>query len=34
MPSHAWNCVPTAISGGVDIPGYPGRHLFLQMTSQ
>ena len=24
----AWKCVPTAISGGVDISEVPGYHLF------
>ena len=24
---HAWKCVPTAISGGVDISKAPGCHL-------
>ena len=27
VPCPAWKCVPTAISGGVDIPEVPGRHL-------
>ena len=30
----AWMCVPTAISGGVDINEVPGCHLFRQMSSQ
>ena len=32
--SHAWKCVPTAISGGVDISEVPGCHLLRQMSSQ
>ena len=32
--SRAWNCVPTAISGGVDISEVPGYHLFPQISSQ
>ena len=31
---HAWKCVPTAISGGVDISEVPGCHLLQQMSSQ
>ena len=31
---YAWNFVPTAISGGVDISEVPGCHLFQQMSSQ
>ena len=27
VPCRAWNCVPTAISGGVDISEVPGCHL-------
>ena len=27
-------CIPTAISGGVDISGVPGCHLLGQMSSQ
>ena len=27
MPCHAWKCVPTAISGGVDISEVPVCHL-------
>ena len=34
MPCHAWKCVPTAISGGVDISEVPGFHLIQQMGSQ
>ena len=30
----AWKCVPTAISGGVDISEVPGCHLLRQMSSQ
>ena len=33
-PSRAWKCVPTAISGGVDISEVPGCHLLRQMSSQ
>ena len=25
---RAWKCIPTAISGGVDISEVPGCHLF------
>ena len=28
LPCRAWKCVPTAISGGVDISEIPGCHLF------
>ena len=28
VPFCAWKCVPTAISGGVDISEVPGCHLF------
>ena len=31
---RAWKCVPTAISGGVDISEVPGCHLLRQMSSQ
>ena len=31
---HAWKCVPTAISSGVDISEVPGCHLLQQMSSQ
>ena len=34
VPCHAWKCVPTAISGGVDISEVPGCHLLRQMSSQ
>ena len=27
VPCRAWKCVPTAISGGVDISMVPGCHL-------
>ena len=27
VPCHTWKCVPTAISGGVDISEVPGYHL-------
>ena len=30
----AWRCVPTAISGGVDISEVAGCHLLRQMSSQ
>ena len=33
-PCRTWKCVPTAISGGVDISEVPGCHLLQQMTSQ
>ena len=29
-----WKCVPTAISGGVDIPDVPGCHLLHRVISQ
>ena len=31
---RAWKCVPTAISGGVDISEVPGCHLIRQISSQ
>ena len=34
VPCHAWKCVPTAISGGVDISEVPGCHLLRQIISQ
>ena len=34
VPSRAWKCVPTAISGGVDISEFPGCHLLRQLISQ
>ena len=33
VPRHAWNCVPTAISSGVDISEVPGCHLLQQVNS-
>ena len=32
VPCHAWKCVPTAISDGVDISEVPGCHLLQQMS--
>ena len=29
-----WKCIPTAVSGGVDISEIPGCHLLQQMSSQ
>ena len=34
VPCHAWKCVRTAISGGVDISKVPECCLFQQMSSQ
>ena len=34
MSCHTWRCVPTAISGGVDVLRVPGCHLLKQMSSQ
>ena len=34
VPCRTWKCVPTAISGGVDISKVPGCHLLRQMSSQ
>ena len=34
VPCRAWKCVPTAISGGVNISEVPGCHLLQQMSSQ
>ena len=34
VPCCTWKCVPTAISGGVDISEVPGCHLLRQMSSQ
>ena len=34
VPCRTWKCVPTAISGGVDISEVPGCHLLRQMSSQ
>ena len=31
---RAWKCIPTAISGGVDISEVPCCHLLWQMSSQ
>ena len=31
---HAWKCVPTFISSGVDIPEVPGCHALQKMSSQ
>ena len=33
MPCSAGKCVPTAISGGVDISEVPGCHLLWQMSA-
>ena len=34
LPCRAWKCLPTAVSGGVDVSEVPGRHSLLQMSSQ
>ena len=34
VPCRAWKCVPTAVSGGVDISEVPECHLLRQMSSQ
>ena len=34
VPCHAWKCVPTTTSSGVDISEVPMYHLLLQMSSQ
>ena len=34
VPCRTCKCVPTAISGGVDISEVPGCHLLQQMSSQ
>ena len=34
VPCRAWKCVPTAISGGVDISEVPGCHLLRQTSCQ
>ena len=34
VPCRAWKCVPTPISGGVDISEVPGCHLLRQISSQ
>ena len=31
---HTWKCVPTAISGSMDISKVPWCHLLQQMSSQ
>ena len=33
VPCRAWKCVPSAISGGVDILEVPGCHLLREMSS-
>ena len=33
VPCCTWECVPTAISGGMDISKVPGFHLLQQMSS-
>ena len=33
VPFRAWECVPTAISSGVDISEVPGCHLLREMSS-
>ena len=32
VPCHAWKCVPTAISGGVDVSEVHGCHLLRQVS--
>ena len=34
VPCCACQCVPKAISGGVDVLEFPGCHFLWQMTSQ
>ena len=34
MPCRAWKCVPTAISGSVDMFEVSGCHLLRQISSQ
>ena len=34
VPCCTWKCVPTAVSGGVDISEAPECHLLQQMSSQ
>ena len=34
MPCRIWKCVPTVLSGGVDICEVPGCHLLRQVNSQ
>ena len=33
-PCHAWKCVPTAISGSMNVSEVPGCHLLRQMSYQ
>ena len=33
VPFHTWKCVPTAISGGVDIPDALGCQLLHEVSS-
>ena len=34
VPCRTWKCVPTAVSGGVDISEVPGCHLLRQKSSK
>ena len=34
VPCRVWKCVPTGISGGVDISEVPGCQLLRQIISQ
>ena len=34
MPHYAWKCVPTTISGGLNISEVPGYHFLWLMSSQ
>ena len=34
VPCRTWKCVPTSISGGVDISEVLGCHFLRQMNSQ
>ena len=34
VPCQAWKCIPTCISGGVDISEVPWCHFLRQMSSQ
>ena len=34
VPCHTWKCVPTTISGRVDISKVPRCHLLCHMSSQ
>ena len=34
VPCHAWKCVPTAISGSMNVSEVPGCHLVRQMSYQ